>query len=105
MSEDKIKRRRFLADILFAGGGLTAAAFLAKAQFGQPDPPPTDPPEALATPECAHTPEPDIRAKGEVAPPEPLPPEPAMPGKMKAPEPVELQLDGEVEMPNPRECK
>lgn len=28
MSEDKLKRRRFLADILFAGGALTAAALL-----------------------------------------------------------------------------
>ena len=30
MSEEKLRRRKFLADILFAGGGLTAAALLAK---------------------------------------------------------------------------
>ena len=30
MSKDKLQRRKFLADVLFAGGGLTAAALLAK---------------------------------------------------------------------------
>ncbi|MGE0493433.1 MAG: hypothetical protein AB7S38_29765 [Vulcanimicrobiota bacterium] len=109
MSEDKIKRRRFLADVLFAGGGLTAAAFLAKAQFGQPDPPLVKP-SPRETPTCAHPPEPDRRGQGEGAPPHPAPPtqpEPAVPGKMKAPNPrpIELQLEGEVEMPEPRECK
>ncbi|MCA9794125.1 MAG: hypothetical protein KC910_20090, partial [Candidatus Eremiobacteraeota bacterium] len=54
MSEDKIKRRRFLADILFAGGGLTAAAFLAKAQFGQK--PPTDVPQTCESPTACETP-------------------------------------------------
>lgn len=41
MSEDKTRRRRFLADLLFAGGGLTAAALLAKVgrrPVGQPNP-------------------------------------------------------------------
>lgn len=38
MSEGKRSRRRFLADALFLGGGLTATALLAKTQLGKGEP-------------------------------------------------------------------
>ena len=41
MSGDRIKRRRFIADLLFAGATLSAGAFLMRASLA---PPPQDPP-------------------------------------------------------------
>lgn len=108
MSEDKIKRRRFLADVLFAGGGLTAAAFLAKAGFerSQPDqlPGAVAVPNDGQTPTCEQTPSctptPDDPSLGG----EPMPPEPPMPGQMALPQPPpEVIPDGDVAAP--RECK
>lgn len=102
MSEDKIKRRRFLADILFAGGGLTAAAFLAKAQFGQA--PPTEPPQTCETPSTCPSPDIDGNAvpptephpAGAVAPPQPE--EPQLEGKVAQP----VQIKGDVAVPDDR---
>jgi len=60
MGEDRIKRRRFLADLLFAGGALTAAALAARAiaayppaeplvmgSSAQPEPIPADTPKPM----------------------------------------------------------
>ena len=94
MSEQKGKtRRRFLADILFLGGGLTAAAFLAE-NFRTPAG--TDPtPASAATPTPERTPVTPPEPQGKVpvpdgdyvqAPPaEPTPP-PAVKGEMKPPQ-------------------
>ncbi|MCA9794127.1 MAG: hypothetical protein KC910_20100 [Candidatus Eremiobacteraeota bacterium] len=114
MSEDKIKRRRFLADVLFAGGGLTAAAFLAKAGLDRQQPDPTVAGD-IAPPQPANTPvdsptcsDPDI--EGDVAQPMPdqtpceKPPElvspkdePNVAGGLKAPQPE--ALPGRVAVP------
>lgn len=54
--EDRKKRRQFLADMLFAGGGLAAAALLAKNYAPQPTvaqatPTPSATPSSCPTPE------------------------------------------------------
>ena len=69
MSHQRKSRRRFLADLLFAGGVVSAAALLAR-QTGQ----------SLQ------------------------PPEPAVPGGIRPPQPHEdpIQLDGEVSCPQPQ---
>lgn len=87
MSEDKIKRRRFLADILFAGGAISAAALLAQATRG-PKPEPSVAGSAPSpTPKVTVTPE--MMAKGEMALPSP-PPKP------------EVHLKGKVALPQPK---
>lgn len=94
MSEDKIKRRRFLADLLFAGGAISAAALLARATQGQS--------QTVATPSPVNTP----CVKNPQAPP-PSPqidgdvaiPEPALGGKVAAPQPVRPQIKGDVAIP------
>jgi hypothetical protein len=74
MSENKLQgksRRRFLADMLFLGGGLTAAGLLAKARLldapeAEPPvagamaaaPPPSPDSTVSPAPECSLTPEP-----------------------------------------------
>lgn len=95
MSQDKIQRRRFLADILFAGGALSAAALAAKA-WNQPkvSPLPTSTPLAQGTPLVQSTPcvtnqtlSPNNHTmlSGEVAPP--IHPAGApMPPKMQTPQ-------------------
>ncbi len=71
MSEEKIKRRRFLADILFAGGAISAAALVAKAtqatanpgpvaQNSTPPGPPTPPATPAVTPSVKTPPEPQL---------------------------------------------
>ena len=40
MGDERIKRRRFLADLLFAGGALTAAALAARVYSASPPPEP-----------------------------------------------------------------
>jgi len=55
MSEEKIKRRRFLADILFAGGAISAAALLAKSTLSG-EAAPQKGPVASATPLIQETP-------------------------------------------------
>ena len=85
MSEKKLQRRKFLADLLFAGGGLTAAALIARVSHGgEPEPIPPEP-VVVGTP----------------APPEPVPgqmvvPEPHVKGEAIPPEP---QLDGYITQP------
>lgn len=85
--ESKKSRRRFLADMLFVGGGLSAAALLAKSQLGPPAP--THPPDIA----------------GAVAVPDSLdrhPPMPGEPAPVQSPTPVktcEPAIEGEVEPP------
>lgn len=63
MSEERLKRRRFLADALFAGGALGAAALTAR-YLTQPPPPEPPVPGNMpapvitpsATPTCAEPP-------------------------------------------------
>ena len=81
MGEDKLKRRRFLADLLFAGGALTAAALVADQALRakRPEPPhvqgaavPTRATETPCVPEASCSPS--------------VPTEkPMAPGQMKAP--------------------
>lgn len=93
MSEDKIKRRRFLADILFAGGALSAAALLARAAIPQkPDPQPAGAvvcPSPVATPQLG----------GEPSPPQPDPA--SIRGDFKVPQPVTptLLVGGQAKLP------
>ena len=104
MSEDKKSRRRFLADLLFAGGALSAAALAAKASLG-----PSNSPEASVSPHTiAATPEP--LQTPVVKPPEPPLPgaminpsptfEPALGGKTAPPQP-EAMVEGGMRMPDP----
>lgn len=124
MSEDKRSRRRFLADLLFAGGALSAAALAAKSRMTSPKPiasatpaqaSPT-PAQVSPTPQVQITPPvingPEPPTPGLVAPPiatpepvlggKPAAPEPAIPGKMKAPRPHQPVLKGDVAAPLPR---
>ena len=92
MSEDKIKRRRFLADILFAGGAISAAALLAKAtqMGGRPEPAPPGSVVAPASPPAPPSPPPDNRLDGDFVAPQVQvtpPPEPVLGGKPVAPQP------------------
>ncbi|MGE0493434.1 MAG: hypothetical protein AB7S38_29770 [Vulcanimicrobiota bacterium] len=114
MSDDKIKRRRFLADVLFAGGGLTAAAFLAKAGLDRHEPNPgvagdMKMPQPANTPVASPTCE-DPEIEGDVALPEPeqtpceKPPltpqdEPNVAGGMRPPQPPPEALPGRVAVP------
>jgi hypothetical protein len=91
---NKRTRRRFLADMLFLGGGLTAAGLLAKAQLTQPEPPPAVPGQMMVP-----TPHP--------SPEVPVPSQPH-PGEMVAPPPPQTQVPdippgaaGGMEMPQP----
>jgi len=90
MSEDKIKRRRFLADILFAGGVVSVAAILAKAsQSGAPT-------------HTSHTATPQPHLGGEVAPP--VQETPHIEGDVAMPTPIcenEPKLGGKPSMPEP----
>lgn len=94
MSGDKINRRRFLADLLFAGGAVTAAALLAQVGEAEKKPSPT------LTPKSTCTSEPVQQLDGDVAlpvSPSPTPkPEPPLGGKPMAPRP---QIKGEVSIP------
>ncbi|MBS2034265.1 hypothetical protein JST97_04715 [bacterium] len=93
MSGDKINRRRFLADLLFAGGAVTAAALLAQAGEAEKKPSPSDTPKATCTSD------PNRKLDGDVAlpsSPTPSPPEPPLGGKPMAPSPM---VKGEVKSP------
>ncbi len=81
MSEKKRNRRKFLADLLFAGGGLTAAALIAKTQSGGEAPAP-HPPEPAPPPPIEPVPQPEA-VPGLVAPPAP---EPQIEGRVAMPE-------------------
>ncbi len=98
MSEKKLKRRRFLADLLFAGGGLTAAAFLAKAGLGSDDGVsdpiecgPEQPLPGMAAPP-KQVPDPPPSLDGEPAPP--AEPEPNLAGNVQI-----IEVDGDVAYP------
>lgn len=93
MSGDKINRRRFLADLLFAGGAVTAAALLAQTGDAEKKPSPSPTPKATCK-----SPE-GIQLDGDVtmpASPTPKPPEPVLGGKPMAPSPM---VKGEVAVP------
>jgi hypothetical protein len=81
-------RRRFLADLLFLGGGLTAAGLLARAQFGQPEPEPQIAGKVAAPPGPGPTPDPVPRSPGEMVAPPPSSPEipPGAAGGMEIPQ-------------------
>ena len=94
MSGDKIKRRRFLADLLFAGGAVSAAALLAQAGDAERKPSPSPTPQKTQCPP---------QLDGDVAIPaspnpssSPTPPEPVLGGKPMAPQPM---VKGEAKMP------
>lgn len=87
-------RRRFLADLLFVGGGLSAAALLAKSKFGStvisPEP---DIAGVVAIPEIDATPncDPNLALPGE-----PVPPKPSETPAVHPPD-----IEGDVELPPP----
>lgn len=101
MSESRKSRRRFLADMLFLGGGLTAAGLLARSQLLDKEAPTTDPTPAFTSEpqetSCpVSTPSPDSTPcpvetcpppmTGVAKPPPSLPPqEPVIKGKVAAP--------------------
>ena len=90
MSGDKIKRRRFLADLLFAGGAVSAAALLAQAGDAERKPSPSPTPQRTSSPP---------QLDGDVAlpaSPSPSTPEPALGGKPMAPQPM---VKGEARAP------
>lgn len=90
MTDGRIKRRRFLADILFAGGALSAAALLAQVSQAEPTPSPNPAPATqtpAATPKPSRTPE--FQLDGDVALPPPKPkvaPEPTVRGRVVLPQ-------------------
>lgn len=85
MSEDRLKRRRFLADMLFAGSAVAGAGLVSRWAMAQkPDPTPSHTP---TPPQPAGEPLPP-RSKGDVACPplatpsaSPTPPQPPTGGK------------------------
>lgn len=118
--EQRKSRRRFLADMLFLGGGLTAAGLLAKSQLMTPEPEPVPAgampatpcalPESTPTPSCSHTPDSNgipPGAAGGMEMPVP-PPEPrSSPGKdpfSNRPQP-DLNVAGRMVLPAPSEQK
>ena len=119
MSEQKQgkSRRRFLADMLFMGGGLSAAALLAKTQLGDshgPKPPdiagdvvgPIEQPPINQPPVMAGAgPAPDQTPCEPPPPPpgEPIPPETPVhsKGESKPPQPNEPKLGGKPVAPPP----
>lgn len=95
MSDEKIKRRRFLADILFAGGAISAAALLAKATQGPGRPIPTPTP-ACSQPSPASVATPEVQLDGDIALPQAQPsktPEPALGGKVVQPQSPQVKGD------------
>lgn len=71
---NKKSRRRFLADLLFLGGGVTAAALVAKNQISPwKDSPPMAGSVMLAPPEPQ--PSPDLSPQSPPMPGEPMPPQ------------------------------
>jgi hypothetical protein len=96
-------RRRFLADLLFLGGGVTAASLLAKStlfQGSSTNPAPVLTPEPLLTPEI---PKPNHPEPGMMA----LPQEPQVDGEFEIPveqipkEDCQPQIEGKMVMPEP----
>lgn len=102
MSQEKFRRRRFLADLLFAGGALSAAALVARIARQQAEPRPPLPGEPIApqTPTSPNTPGPDPGLDGDVGPPDSIrsTPEPMLGGKPAAPRP-EPVVKGKVALP------
>lgn len=99
MSQEKMNRRRFLADLLFAGGAISAAALLAQSsrkQAGNPNPsPPPPPPEPPIE---------DVKLGGAVCPPQEQPsppPPPPQPHPAGAPMPPRVKGDVAVPAPSP----
>ena len=92
-------RRRFLADMLFLGGGLTATALIAKTQFPGATPSDGKTPTVASTPEPACTPvENPPELAGEVIAPEA--PNPA--GGRRAPTQTEHPPDIEGDFVQPQ---
>lgn len=100
MSQEKIHRRRFLADLLFAGGALSAAALLAqgtRTQAGNSrSPSPTPAPPLEVPPQ-------DVKLGGAVCPPQdrPTPPPPPVRQPHTAGAPLPPRLEGDVAVPAP----
>lgn len=107
MSDDKIKRRRFLADLLFAGGAVSAAALLAKVTqtkgqttvaTGSPLPTPA----CTSTPAGTSTPQPPVQLDGDVAVPQKPVPEPRLGGAVAPPMPQQPRVKGDAAPPRPK---
>lgn len=111
-------RRRFLADLLFLGGTVTAASLLAKSTiFEAEGKTPGPAPKPVVTPDKPVTPPPDLPAPGQmVLPPdgdyeapkpecEPTPDceEQQIEGKMVIPTEPQPQPAGAVPLPPPKE--
>ena len=101
---NKKSRRRFLADMLFIGGGVTAAALLAKSQLLESTGPSHSPeiagamvaPQTDSTPKICETPRAPL-------PGEPLPPD--VDGDFALPEEPSVHMKGESIPPTHREPK
>lgn len=109
-AQPRKSRRRFLADLLFVGGGLSAAALLAKSQLGSP-PDVTPAPTSTPAPACTKSVELPPDVAGEMVVPEPpiskgeaVAPQPE--GRMVTPPPEELPaIDGDYVAPTPPKTK
>lgn len=101
-------RRRFLADMLFLGGGITAAALLAKTvgNESQPSKPATSPsPKELAQPVEHPVPQGEMMIpEGDMVMPEPPGKEPVTSTKKSdCQEPTEPVIEGRVAPPAPQQ--
>lgn len=108
--DSKKSRRRFLADLLFLGGGLSAAALLAQSRTGAADPAPRPTPRQTPATACTKSPDQPPDIAGEMIAPEPVnTPLPAYDGDYVAPEPprskgeMEVPLAGKPVAPPPQE--
>lgn len=106
-SPSKRSRRRFLADLLFVGGGLSAAALLAKSKFGGEALPPEPVTAGAVAPPLPEQPQEHPPMPGEpmpVQPDDPIPsctksPAPQPDGSMELPQ--EPKIEGKMVAPNP----
>lgn len=86
MSDERLKRRRFLADVLFAGSAVAGAGLLSRWAVAQK--PPETPKTPSPTPSPSVRGEPQVRPKGDYACPpssSPTPTQPPTGGKPVAP--------------------
>lgn len=92
--KNKRSRRRFLADMLFVGGGLTAAALLARTQLGEKKITTQHPPDVAGAVEPTQVCEtPNVPLPGEPVPPD-------IEGDYAVPDPVHSKGDY-IQVPQP----
>lgn len=105
--KNKKTRRRFLADMLFLGGGVTAAALLAKTRFAGPGEIPPDVAGAMEMPSDLNPTPCSTPGENPPMPGEPMPPQikgesapPAYDGDFEIPE-DEVHSRGDMIQPPP----